>query len=90
LLGYISDQLKTYVDQEIDEEISINEDREASKIDTVVVVIVVVVAAAAAAADADDDYDNDDGEKEFNQFITYYFSSTCRFATDIHLLRYIA
>jgi len=63
-----------------------HEDIEASTIDTVAVFVVVVVVVVAAAAD-DDDYDNDDGEKEINQFITYYFSNTWRFATEIHLLK---
>jgi len=69
---------KSYVDQEIDEEINMHVDREVCTIDTVVVVV-------APSVDADDgDYYNDDGEKEIVQFIKYYFSNTCRFATDIH------
>jgi hypothetical protein len=88
---YIPTGRKTYVDREIDEEITVHEDREAWTIDTVavvvVVVVVVVVTAAVAATDADDDYDNDnDGEKQIIQFKKYYFSSTCRFATGFHLL----
>jgi hypothetical protein len=53
--------------------------REAWTIKTVSVAVV-----DAAAAD-DDNYDYDYGEKEIIQFKTYYFSSTCIFATDIHL-----
>jgi hypothetical protein len=63
-----------------------HEDKEACTIDSVVFVVVVAAAAAAAAA-ADDDND-DYGEKEIVKFITYYFSSTCRFSTDIHLLKF--
>ena len=59
-----------------------HEDTETWTIDTVAVFVV-----AADADAADDEYDNDDGEKEILHFIKYYFSSTCIFATDIHLLK---